>query len=173
MTYKTIKDEFGNLEIYYEADCPENSDYLHKTLKGLFNSLKTLDDSEEEVKFKLNRETNKEKIKKLRLRLQKIKERKNVLMPDEEILRIGKKGNSIYELVTKFSLQKNKNKRLVTCATNIRRMSREMIKLSLISRATTNPQDIEALNNLIINLMTNISREMAQMTMLQIPVANI
>ena len=49
MTYKTIKDEFGNLEIYYEADCPENSDYLHKTLKGLQEAIKTLNNTEEEL----------------------------------------------------------------------------------------------------------------------------
>ena len=99
--------------------------------------------------------------------------RKNVLMPDEEILRTGKNGNSFYELVTNSSLQTDKIKRLKTNFTNMRRMIREVIKLSLISRATTNPQDITALNNMIINLMTNMSREVSQMTMLQIPVANI
>jgi hypothetical protein len=99
--------------------------------------------------------------------------RKNVHLPEETILRIGKNGNSEYELVTNSSLEVDKIKRLVTDFTNMRRMIREVIKLSLISRATTNPNDIASLNNMIVNLMTDMSREVSQMTMLQMPSTNI
>ena len=99
--------------------------------------------------------------------------RKNVHLPEETILRTGKNGNSEYELVTTASLGTDKINREIGIFTNMRRMLRDAIKLSLISRATTDPQDIEALNNLIINLMTDLSREVSQMTVLQMPATNI
>jgi len=99
--------------------------------------------------------------------------RKNVLLPDEAIVRSGKNGNSKYELVTTSTLETDKIERFSSGVINMRRMTRELIKLALISRATSNPQDIASLNLMIVNMMTDLSREISQMTMLQMPMANI
>jgi hypothetical protein len=75
MAYKTIKDEYGDYEIFYEENCPENSDYLPKTKIGIKKAFETLDITEERVKFKLNRERS----DKLISRIQRIKERREEL----------------------------------------------------------------------------------------------
>jgi len=45
----------------------------------------------------------------------------------------------------------------------MKKMTREIIELVLISRATLNPQDIIKFNDAIINMMTDLSREISDL----------
>jgi predicted transcriptional regulator len=99
--------------------------------------------------------------------------RKNVLLPNEMILRSGKYGRSKYELVNVSSYDDDIKNKMNYNERNMLRMFVDMTKTAKIANATRSPSKRAALNALVIKQIATITTGMTQVSLLQLPIANV